>query len=100
MNLYRCKKTTSNATGYPVDDGFVVCKGSIISEKVADSFEPASPSYYRLRNELIQNKTIVNRVFQQDYKFSSLSAAASVVVGWTISGVIAWVPQKTHKQSI
>lgn len=100
MELYRCKKTTSNATGYPIDGGFVVCKGSIISEKVADSFEPASPSYYRLRNELIQNGTIINRVFQKDVEFTSPSAAASVVVGWTISGVIAWVPQQTHKQSI
>lgn len=91
-SLHTCTMGGSSATGYPTDNGFVVLKGSTISEKVTPSFECASKSYYNLRNRLLADGVIANRVFQKTYTFSSPTAAAAVVAGRIISGKTAWVP--------
>ena len=94
-DIYRCTYGGSNATGFPSPGGFTVLKGSIISAKVAPSFECASRFYYKLREQLITDGIIKDGVFQQNYEFKSTTAAASVAVGWTISGTSAW---KTYKR--
>ena len=88
--LYYCTCGGSSAMGYPCADGFMVLKGSVISPKVAPSFECAGKFYFRLRNRLIEEGVIQIDVFQRDYCFSSATGAADVIVGWTISGKVAW----------
>ena len=90
MDHYQCKKNKANAAGFFSPGGFTVIKGSVISDHVAPSFEIGSKFYYRIRNELIATGVIKDRVFQQDYKFASSTAAGAVVVGATISGRNAW----------
>ena len=93
--IYRCTYGGSDATGFPSPGGFTVMKGSTISSKVAPSFECASKFYYNLREQLINDGIIKDGIFQQNYEFKSATAAASVAVGWTISGTSAW---KTYKR--
>ena len=88
--LLYCRKSDAFAIGYAQPNGFIVVKGSFVTSKVAESFECASKRYAALRTELEANGTIRNRIFQKDYCFSSPSAAASVVLGWTCSGNVAW----------
>lgn len=90
--LYTCTMGGSSATGYPADNGFVVLKGSTVSAKITPSLECASKSYYNLRNRLLAEGVIADRVFQVTYTFSSPTAAAAVVAGRIISGRTAWIP--------
>jgi len=90
MIQYRCKKNTANASGFYSPGGFTVIKGSMISDHVAPSFDIGSKFYHRIRNELIATGIIKDRLFQQDYEFTSSTAAGAVVVGSTISGRAAW----------
>lgn len=96
--IYQCNSGGSNALGHPSSGGFTVWKGSAISPKVAPSFECASVFYYNLRKRLIDEGIIRNGVFQQDYEFKSPTAAAAVIVGWTISGKVAWKPYTQRKE--
>lgn len=77
--FYCSNNRNANAKGYQNENGFVVTKGSIISKNVVDSF--LTKGYFRLREKLIEDKIIVNFVFQKDYQFNSPSAAGSVVLG-------------------
>lgn len=78
-----------NAKGFPLDeDAFVVRKGSIVSSDTTDGF----PSNYAdLRKRLIQEGIISGGVFTEDYKFSSVSAAAAVVLGRSANGRKEWL---------
>lgn len=96
--LLHCSKGTSDAWGYSVPHGFIVKEGSIISEKISDTFECASKSYLAIRNRLISNGTIVDRHFTCDYTFTSPTAAGAVVTGWTVSGKVAWTEAESSEQ--
>lgn len=87
---FRCKKGTANARGISSQDGFTVLTGSVVSEHIAPSFELANRWNYELRLRLETVGVIKDRVFQEDYKFKTASAAASVVMGLCISGNAAW----------
>ena len=77
-----------NAKGFPGDDdAFVVRKGSIISSDTTDGFPP---NYADLRKHLIQEGTIADGVFTIDYAFTSVSAAAAVVLGRSANGRKEW----------
>ena len=84
----RSSKLNIDASGKVVDDGFVVFKGSRISNEIAESFK--SCNYLVLRNKLLANGTIVDSVFEKDYLFSSCSAAASVIRGINSNGWTEW----------
>lgn len=78
----------ANAVGHSVQkDEFVVLKGSRISDDIADSFQEG---YLKLRNQLIISQVIVDNIFQSDYTFTSVSAAASVVLGRFANGRTEW----------
>lgn len=83
-----CRVNKKFAMGDYCDDGFIVFKGSCISDHTTRSFD--ANNYSALRNNLIAERIIVNDVFVSDYVFSSLSAAACVVEGRMISGPEAW----------
>ena len=94
--LYACHCKSAKATGFPSSGGFTVCKGSVISEAVTGSFELANRWYYQLRNQLIADGTIQDRVFQCDYEFKSKAAAASVIFGRISGGDKSWHPLLTN----
>ena len=86
------KKTGYDAKGMIVDDGFVVLKGSTISDGIADSFK--TKGYNVLRERLISEGVIRNRVFVKDQLFSSYSAASSVIEGHNSNGWLDWKDDK------
>ena len=68
--------------------GFTVLKGSTISEHTTGSL--AGSSYFKLRNALIKDEIIVDRVFTRGYEFSAPSAASTVILGHASSGNVDW----------
>lgn len=94
--LNKTNKSTYDARGVIVEDGFVVLKDSIISKTIAPSFE--KHNYCKLRERLISEGAIVDRRFVKDYLFSSYSAAGAVVVGRSCNGQKEWKDSK--KRSI
>ncbi|WP_231559921.1 GIY-YIG nuclease family protein [Capnocytophaga canis] len=75
------------AIGELSSEGFLVLKGSRISQEIVPSFPS---SFCKLRESLIQKGTIVNFEFQEDYIFSSPSTASSVITGRSSNGLIEW----------
>lgn len=84
----KSSKAGYDARGMVVDDGFVVLKGSVISDGIGSSF--SSSGYNKLRDNLISEGAIQDRVFTKDYLFSSYSAASSVIEGHNSNGWIEW----------
>ena len=72
------KSRGSEAHGHPVEDGFLVEKGSRISPDVAESFSKAQ---YANRLYLLAENIIDVDVFTQDHIFPSAAWAASVISG-------------------
>ena len=78
-------RNNAKATGKRVSDGFVVLKGSSITEKTTKS----CPDYVvQLRNKSADK--IMNGVLTEDILFSSPSGAAAFVCGGSANGNIAW----------
>jgi len=78
-----------NVTGKMTGIGktFMVFAGSTISPTEADTIPPSAKVY---REELKTSGVIKDFRFEQDYVFSSPSAAASVVSGASINGYTFW----------
>lgn len=89
--LYITAARGANGKGKRVSDGFVVFKGSEIASDPPSSFPK---SFSTLRNELLESEIISDvdgkLVFQNDYLFSSPSAAAAVVMGRSANGLTEW----------
>ncbi len=85
-----CKGSGAEAKGFISSGGITVLKGSRVSDGTVPSFETRGKSYYRLRNQLENDGTIVDRVFQHDYEFNAPSAASAVVMGHTSNGNVDW----------
>lgn len=83
------------AQGFQTNSGFVVTKGSEVSFETKDSI---SSAYKNLRLSLLEKeiiKDVGNKyTFDKDYEFSSPSAAAAVIVGYSINGRITWKDEK------
>lgn len=78
-----------NAEGYPLgNDRFLVKKGSVISKDKTEGFRQG---YAELRDRLINEGVIINNTFVMDYEFSSVSAAAAVVLGRAANGRKEWM---------
>ena len=86
--LYIKNKRNATAKGFASAEGFVVAKGSKISDDVTPSFH--TDCYYRLRENLIATGIIEGQIFKVDHPFSSPSAASSVVIGNTTNGRLEW----------
>ena len=85
--ILHCKE----AKGFVSASGFVVQRGSRVSDHTAPSFEPQAHSFYKLRERLIEDEIIDSHYcFTNDYEFSSPSAAAAVVLGRSANGLTAW----------
>ena len=88
--LLHCNGKTSDATGYVSTNGFMVMKGSRVSDHIFDSLKKHMKSYAALRQQLEDHGIIAERVFQEDYEFKSPSAAACVVHGRSANGLTEW----------
>ena len=85
-----CKGSGASAKGFVSAGGFTVLEGSTVSDHTVPSLETKGKSYYNLRNALIKDGTILDRVFTRDYEFKAPSAASAVILGHTSNGNVDW----------
>ena len=85
-----CKGSGASAKGFVSAGGFTVLEGSTVSNHTVPSLETKGKSYYNLRNALIKDGTISDRVFTRDYEFKAPSAASAVILGHTSNGNVDW----------
>ena len=85
-----CKGVSALAKGFVSAGGFTVMEGSTVSDHTVPSFETKGKTYYKLRNNLIKDGLIVDRVFTRDYEFNAPSAASAVILGHTSNGNVDW----------
>ena len=85
-----CKGSGASAKGFVSAGGFTVLEGSTVSDHTVPSLETKGKSYYNLRNALIKDGTISDRVFIRDYEFKAPSAASAVILGHTSNGNVDW----------
>lgn len=90
----------AEGSGREVADGFVVLKGSLARAEETHSIH----DYMREQRQLLQERGVLapqdgKLVFTQDFRFSSPSTAAGVLVGGSANGRLAWkdVSGKTLK---
>ena len=96
--IFYCERKCSEASGEGritfIDDklGFTVFKGSVVSSYICHSLQNDERyrGYYNWRLRLEDAGVIKNRVFQNDYTFSSPSLAATVVLGASANGNTEW----------
>lgn len=86
---YKLAGRGGNATGYLLDgEQFAVKKGSRISPDVTDGLQQG---YLNLRNQLIRDGIIKDNIFAEDHVFTSVSAAAAVILGRSSNGRKEWM---------
>lgn len=85
-----CKRSGASAKGFVSAGGFTVLEGSTVSDHTVPSLETKGKTYYNLRNALIKDGTISDRVFTRDYEFKAPSAASAVILGHTSNGNVDW----------
>lgn len=76
------------ATGKVTAEGFVLFKGSTINVK--SSAKSLSTGMLKLREKLVSEKKVVDRKIVEDILFTSSSAAADFVLGYSVSGPKTW----------
>ncbi|MDO7412149.1 GIY-YIG nuclease family protein [Acinetobacter baumannii] len=81
------------AKAQEIDGEFFVLKGSQVKRVSSSTF-----NYTKLRNYLIENEIIDSKdfTFNQDYLFSSPSAASGVILGRSSNGRKDWKEINTH----
>lgn len=78
----------TSAMGMVTTEGFVVLKGSVINEKT--SAKSLTVGMKRLREKIFAEGKVENLVTTEDILFSSSSAAADFVLGYSASGPRTW----------
>lgn len=91
-NLYLKTNKGLFATGLVAPDGFIVLKGSIINKSFSE--KSLSENIIKLRNQYLIDGTIVNNMFTKDTLFTSPSAAADFILGYSASGPRSWKNEK------
>ena len=81
-----CTRNNSAASGVRTSDGFVVKKGSVISEKITKS----CPDYVIKKRDQCKNIIDDNNVLLEDILFNTPSGASSFVCGASTNGNIEW----------
>ena len=80
------KNSSADAQGIATNEGFVVLKGSRISSRpVSDKI---SATIRQMRAEYIEQARIKDYILQEDILCTSPSAAAQMVLGYSVSGQI------------
>lgn len=78
----------ANAWGKVTSEGFVVLKGAAVNEKM--SVKSLSPGMVKLREKYFKGGQVSGLVTTEDILFSSSSAAADFVLGYSVSGPRVW----------
>lgn len=100
--LYYLKSKTADAKLLETEEGFVVLKNSQCLKQVQSSL---SEGYRKLREKLLETKVLEEDggyfVFKDNAIFTSISAAAAVVLGRSAAGPIEWIDSEglTYKQN-
>ncbi|MGN1129416.1 MAG: GIY-YIG nuclease family protein [Candidatus Flemingiibacterium sp.] len=85
--LLNISTNTIKAVGKVTYEGFVLLKGSNVNENNAKSLRDG---IVKLREKYFGNGTVENLTTTEDILFSSSSAAAEFVLGFSVSGPQAW----------
>lgn len=78
----------ASASGRVTAEGFVVYKGSVVNSKT--SAKSLSAGMTKMRERLFAEGKVDNQTTTEDILFSSSSAAADFVVGYSVSGPRTW----------
>lgn len=79
------------------DGKLIVLKGSTIAAQVSENFDLHAASPSKRRKKLLEDGIIdQNYTFTQDVIFNSKSNAASLILGHSANGHIAWVPVREN----
>lgn len=79
---------SAKATGKVTTEGFVVFEGAVVNEKT--STKSLSAGMQKLRQTLIDSDKVQNWKTTGDILFSSSSAAADFILGYSVSGPQMW----------
>lgn len=79
----------TSATGMVTSEGFVVLKGAVVNEKKA-SAKSLSAGMKKLRDKIFADGRVENMTTMEDILFSSSSATADFVLGYSASGPQTW----------
>ena len=82
------ERGTAKAVGVVTSEGFVVRKGAVINTKTNVASLNAKVADFR--DKVIASDQVKNFVTQEDILFSSSSAAAVFVLGYSVSGPQVW----------
>lgn len=86
--LYIKNKNGIFAKGFQSSEGFVVCKGSNIKEQISE--KSLNKNIIKLREQYLQEGSIIDYVFVIDALFTSPSAASDFILGNSTSGPTMW----------
>lgn len=86
-NLY-LKNANVDAVGRVTTEGFVVFKGAKVNDKT--SVKSLSAGIVKLRDKLFTEGKVVDLVTTEDLLFTSSSAAADFILGYSVSGPLSW----------
>ena len=81
-----------NATGKVTSEGFVVFSGATLNEKT--SVKSLSTGMQKQRQKLLDSSKVDDLVTTEDILFSSSSAAADFILGYSVSGPRSWKNKK------
>ena len=79
---------SANGTGKVTAEGFVVFAGTVVNKKT--SVKSLSAGMQKLRQKLFSSSKVDNLVTTEDILFSSSSAAAAFILGYSASGPRTW----------
>lgn len=79
---------STSATGMVTSEGLVVLKGAVVNEKT--SAKSLSAGMKKLRDKIFADGKVENMTTTEDILFSSSSAAAEFVLGYSASGPRTW----------
>ncbi len=77
-----------SAKGMVTAEGFVVFKGAVVNEKTSE--KSLSAGMRKLREKIFTDRKVENLITMEDILFSSSSAAADFVLGYSASGPRTW----------
>jgi hypothetical protein len=78
----------AQAIGKATTEGFVVLQGATINEKL--SVKSVGASTVKLREKYLSNGKIKNLITTENILFTSSSAAADFILGYSVSGPRTW----------
>lgn len=86
--LLLLETASANASGKVTTEGFVLLKGAVLNDKAPA--KSLSAGMQRLRQKLFDERKVQDLVTTEDILFSSSSAAAEFVLGYSASGPRTW----------